>query len=65
MPRWWVIPSPVFEAMLSPLRAKIQDLLVDIQFRDQTSLEQASARIRRLILEVEVGRNPRRFRGGP
>lgn len=52
VPRWWVVPSPVFDAFMSPLREKIEDILADVEFADQASLDRASAGIGRLIAEA-------------
>jgi rifampicin phosphotransferase len=50
VPRWWVVPTPVFDAVLAPRRENIEGLLAGIDFTDQTTLDQAAARIRDIIL---------------
>jgi phosphohistidine swiveling domain-containing protein len=53
VPKWCVVPSPVFHAVLAPLRETIEGLLAGVDFTDQTSLDQATAMIRNLILKAE------------
>ena len=50
VPRWWVVPTPVFDAVLAPRRENLEGMLAGIDFTDQTTLDQAAARIRDIIL---------------
>lgn len=65
VPRWWVVPCPVFDAVLSSLREEIESILAVVDFMDQSALNRASDWIRALILEAkgpgETGRSPRPF----
>jgi len=54
VPRWWVVPSDVFDNALVPFRAAINGILSRIDFSDPGSIDKSSHRIQDLIHRIEI-----------
>ena len=54
VPAFWVVPSDVFAAAVSPHEREIRALRAGIDFSDRASVERAAARIRELILRIAL-----------